>query len=64
MVNTNSKAKLVPIQDSKSQQQVEQLTFEVNELKNKIESYKLKSKNLQMNLAGKIVVLEEKIEKL
>ena len=36
-----------------------ELSLEIETLQNKLDQQKIKSKNLQLNLAGKIVVLEE-----
>ena len=40
------------------------LQLELQRLQNKYDELKLKSKNLQLNLAGKIVVLEEQLERV
>lgn len=50
---------------------LEQANFEVEKhklraetLQNKLDQQRIKARNLQLNLAGKIVVLEEQIEKM
>lgn len=47
---------------SKASEELEALRLELAKLKNRLEEQKLKSRHLQLNLAGKIVVLEEQLE--
>jgi len=49
---------------SEAQIEAGQLKLELQQLKLKLEEQKMKSRNLQLNLAGKIVVLEEQIEQI
>ena len=43
---------------------IDKQQLEIETFKNKLDKQKLKSRDLQLNLAGKIVVLEEQIEKM
>ena len=43
---------------------VDKYKLEAETYKNKLDQQKIRSRDLQLNLAGKIVVLEEKIEKM
>lgn len=43
---------------------IDKQKLEIETYKNKLDKQKIKSRDLQLNLAGKIVVLEEQIEKM